>query len=281
MTYTLSNLLQDVYLELGQTSQAVLTEGSTTTAVASTLKTRLEDHDGHVIVTETTDGAAPQGEWGHVTAFDQNTGTFTLLSVLSAALGAGDRIAFVPYGNYPLDVLIELANSGLRRLGPLTVSDVSVSTESDKTEYTLPAAVKYNRVREVLIQTNTDDSDDNRYQPIHGWRVKPTTTGTVWTLILQKQPTASRTLLILYDIPGHARVSAYDDQIHEVIPPELAVAAVVEKALKWQIGRLGPQEVDKIIMGLYKQAQENLKTMKATYPIWHPRRKSRILIIEN
>ena len=271
--YHLSNLLQDTYERLGQISTYLATGGSTTTAVNASTGITDTNLTGTLFVLETTDNAAPEGEFQRLSAFATSTGTFTVDTAFTAVVGAGD---FFRYATplYPLDSMIQLVNSGLRSLGPLVYVDTTtLDTASNQTEYTAAVEWKYQPIR-VDIQTLTGDANDNQWQIISNWRYVPAVGGTAGLIVFDHQPTAVRDLRIWYKEP-HARVNTYEDKIHEAIHPDLATSACVERALRWLNGRTGYS--DPGFVQAWNESKQELQNSKELYPIDQEKRPSKLL----
>lgn len=272
----LTDLLQKVFSRLGQTTAYRATGGSTTTLVNTGWSDAGFDDDtfdsGAIIVVSTTDGLAPQGEYSYPTEYDDGTNTMTFSPALTAALESGDRVIFLrPL--YPLDDMIEIVNDALHEIGKIVPApDTSITTASNKTEYTLPKALRKASIIRAEQQTNEDDADDNRWQDIQVTPV-PAAAGQDSTVILP-QLDAGRTVRLWYQ-DYHPRVEDYGDYIHESIPEELIVAYVVAMARQWYIGRT--QSTDQTEIQLLNKALADLEEAKRRYEIESPKRKNRLL----
>jgi len=92
---------------------------------------------------------------------------------------------------------------------------------------------------------------------------------------------AYKLYLNLKDLNGRtvrsAEVNAYGDAILKSIHPELAKRALVEKALQWQNRRM--MGGDDFLLQTWNDAKMQLMQAKLDYPIWKPKRESRILTI--
>ncbi|MCP4143164.1 MAG: hypothetical protein GY755_23235, partial [Chloroflexi bacterium] len=127
MAYTLSNLIQDGVSTLGRVGSRIIlaTGGSTTTAIDTKLNSIEPDYRdddetlvrGTLIVTRTTDGLAPQGEFQRITAYSETSAQITMDAV-SAAVGAGDTCRII-HSQFKLEEIIELANQALVDLGDI------------------------------------------------------------------------------------------------------------------------------------------------------------------
>ena len=235
----LSQLLQEVYSQIGMSSSFVATNGSTTTAVNGSV-TGLDDppeddyaKDYTVFVSRDAGGAgaAPEGEYGRVSAYVSSDGTYTIATV-SAAIAASDLI-LVCTNEIPLQQMIFAANSALKDIGLVAaVPDTSLTSAANQTEYTLPAAIQKGIIKNVYYQGQADDSNDNQWLSIP-WKTDVGTYGSTGTLFIP-QITASRTIKIVYD-GLHARLTAYNSEISPSIPDQLMIAATTFHALRWYV----------------------------------------------
>lgn len=273
MTYTLGELLFDVYSALGQITTFKASGGSTTTAVKTGTGYTQTNLTGALIVRETTDGLAPQHEFEEVTSFAPSTGTFTVGTALSATIGAGDLFGYAS-PLYPLQQVIENINEGLRWLGDLYLVDTTtLDSASNQTEYAASLTWKRRPPVQIDIQGNTSDSNDNRWVTENNWYYVPAAPGSTGLIVFNEQPVPSRDLRIWYQ-DKHPRVNTYADNIAEVIAPELAVAVCAEKALLWQVNRT--QGSEKSIVSAHSQAMENRDRAIGEHPIWKPKTSGKI-----
>lgn len=279
--YNLTDLLQDSYRELGQLNLSTV---DSTCAVTTVVDTKVKDKIGgddtwkdgtiFIVLDATTAGTAPEGKFEIITGWAEATGTFTF-ATMTTAPADGDTYGYCN-DMYPLQQMIELANDALRALGDIPLIDITtLDTAASKTEYTYEVAWKRRPPVKIEIQTKLSDADDFKWREIHGWHYRPATAGTDG-LIALPQPTASRDLAIWY-MDRHPRVNAYGDPILKAIHPELAKRALVEKALQWQNRRM--MGGDDFLLQTWSDAKMQLMEAKLTYPIWKPKRKSRILTL--
>ncbi|MBN2045442.1 MAG: hypothetical protein JW757_10515 [Anaerolineales bacterium] len=273
MTYTLWQLLRDAWAELGQLQVGEATGGSAATLVDSKLIDTGRDDDwkdGTVIILE-ADGESPEGEFGRVSSYVDSTGTLSF-PAMTAAVASGDLYGLVS-GIYALHPMIQLVNLALRSLGDiLNVDTTTLDTATGKTEYAAAAAWKRRPPRQVDIQGNLDDADDNRWVRVQDWCFVPAAAGNTGLIVLRQQPEGGRDIRVWYE-SIHPRVSAYNDVIHESIHPALAAAAVVEKALVWQTSRLDGHS--EFLLDRLNEARSELNRQKMLHPIWKGRRTSR------
>ncbi len=108
------------------------------------------------------------------------------------------------------------------------------------------------------------------------WAYVPAAAGESGLIVFRTQLPAGRDLRIWYE-DAHPRVSAYDDEIREEIHPALAAAAVVEKALIWQVSRLDGE--NEFLLRRLDEARAELERQKRLHLVWQAGRVSRRLEI--
>lgn len=235
----LTHVLQRFYRRVGGKTTTA-TGGTTTTVIDTKLADELGDgneddiyNGGTVIVVNDAGGAnaAPEGEFSRITDYEASTTTATFSPALTVAPASGDTVIIAP-PDFPLYDMIEVVNDALKNLGEIPVPDTSLTTADAQTEYALPIALKGKELLDVLIQTNTDDADNNLFVQIPNWRVMPTNAGSTGILVLP-QLASGRTLKIIYR-GVHPRVDAYDENISEYLNPDLVHAAVFAHAMQWK-----------------------------------------------
>lgn len=279
MAYTLSNLLQDIYAELGQLTVTTSTGGTTTTAVDSKQTGAHSDDDwkNGALIVIAADSAAPEGEFQRISGYTDSSGTFEVDTAFSAAVANGDTFGFVS-DYYPLRTLIELGNAGLRALGDIALVDTTtLDTTADTSEYA--AALNWKRRRPLMIdyQGRTGASGDNQWVRVYDWEFIPALPNSTGLIIFNEELPQGRDIRIWY-VDSHPRVSAYSDVLSETIAPELAVAAAVERALRWQNSRQGGG--DPFLLQRWNDAKIELARARVNFPIWTPRRVSKLLKVK-
>jgi hypothetical protein len=144
MTYTLWNLIRDVYQHLGRSEVSAATGGTITTLADSTLagKGRDDDYNDGAVLILSAGGVAPEGEIKRVSDYEGSTGMFTFESAVTAAPESGDLYLRVdPYFSYRN--IVDQVNKGLASLGEIPLVDTaSLDTAEDQTEYTAAVAVE-------------------------------------------------------------------------------------------------------------------------------------------
>ncbi len=276
MAFSLSDLLQAVNLEVGELIPFLATGGSTTTAVDSTqtLDDGPDDDElkngtlfvigGDPSVTPSDPPRSPIGEFQRISGNANSSGTFTVDTAFSTAISARDTIGYAS-NIFPLRTLIELANAALRNLGDIVLVDTTtLDTASSQTEYTWQVAWKRRRPMRIDIQGRTDDANDNRWVQVENFEVIPATAGGTGLIVFDFQPVESRDVRVWYT-DEHPRLSTAADVIHESIPPELAVAATIERVRKWEWAQ-NPDEP--FIVERLNDARVELDRVKILHEIW-------------
>lgn len=274
----LTNLLQDVYTALGQLRVATATSGSATTLADGALAGAHRDDEwkGGALFVARAGGAAPEGEFASVAGFAASTGVFTLSAALSAAIAAGDRYGLAS-SYYPLETMVELANAGLRSLGDIPlVDDQTLITGTGQSSYT--ATVEWSRRRPLRIdyQAVPGLTAVDPWRTLHDWDFVPAAPGAAGLILFADALPAGRRLRVWYQA-SHPMLRVFDDPVAESIPPELAVAACTERALRWQNARLGGS--DATLAARWERAQAELADARRTFPIWRPRRAAKMLAV--
>ena len=238
----LSNLLQKVYSDLGQTpknyGQFVATGGSATTFINTAwgdLESPPEtDAFKNMIAFVVRDAgganASPEGKYSKISAYADSTYTGTIATVTDA-IASGDRIMIVSQDKFPLDQVIFCVNRALENLGTIEYPDTSLTSAANQTEYAVPVTLKNKKPKAVYYQGITNDTNNNAWIPVSSYRFEGSTGGTTGTLYLPQLPTG-RTIKLVCD-RIHPVVSDYNSYISESIHPEVATNAVVLEVLSW------------------------------------------------
>jgi hypothetical protein len=284
MGYTLSNLLRDLWDDLGQTYSFVATGGSTSTALngnISIVEEPPEDNyciEGSLLVERDAGGAssAPEGEFGRISAYAASTYTYTVDTALTIAVAAGDTVMVVT-PVFPLRDMIRLANMTLQnQLGNIALVDTSITTADGQTEYTLPLVCKNKAPFRVQVQTNSD-TDDNQYKDVTFYIVPATANST--GLLVLPQLDSGYTVKIWYE-GTHPQLTAYSSVISETIPRPLVLAHMRERAIRWYNNKTGGSS--EYWMQMHNEAKAELDRASVMHKVWKPARHQKILTwVEN
>jgi hypothetical protein len=275
MAFTLSNLIKDAIKIQGVDAFdiCIATGGSATTLVDATLEDKYGDNellDGTVIVVRTTDGLAPEGEFSRISAYSEADWQATF-ATLTASLGVGDTCMVIS-PEYPLRVMIELANDVVRDCGPINAVNEDTTTVVDDTEYSLPAEAK--KLIAVYVQTHDDDTNDNQWVRVDGWRIIPSEGNTPAVIVFDSAFDAGHKLQFVYNVE-HPFMSAYNSAVNEAISPKVAVLKLADKIMQWYgVTDSNRQSANKIIADL-ETASDAAPTKRLakknkffTYPKW-------------
>lgn len=156
----------------------------------------------------------------------------------------------------------------MEKLGEIWAIDNSITTDSNKREYTLPAKI-VRRPELIEIETNTADADDPDYIKIDDWDVIPGAPGSTGLLVFDHQPTAARKLKIHYG-GLHPDLTTYSSQISETVHPNVAVAYFVEAALEWFVGKVAGSKANSFWVARWNEAQRNAAVQLALFPVPKP-----------
>ena len=239
MTVTLFDLIRDVASNVGALVEGVATGGSTTTIIDTVVRTEADDYwnggDAMIIYDAGGAGAAPQSEIKRITDFVSSTSTITA-GTFSAAVAASDRYAIMrrAYGENVRwsDIITQKINQALLTLGPIETVDItSLTIATDQTEYSLPLAAKQD-LREVWLQVDNTDANDNRWVQIHDWYIETKGAGTQSLLVLNRQLATDYDLKLVY-LADHARLNASTDKLNEVVPVQRVLYPAIRDTFVW------------------------------------------------
>ena len=282
MTYTLFDISLKVARELQIVLDGKATGGTTGTVLDALDRTEADNYwqKGSVWLWYDAGGlaAAPEGEFSILTSSASSTGTLTLRNAFSVAPASGDRYAVArKIGNTTwLDVILQKVNQALQELGPIPQVDVTtVTMATAQTEYTLPIRANQD-LRQVLIQRQTIDANDNRWQELFNYQITPATPGNAATLRLPWQYTSAHDLMLVY-LDYHAEMQVATDVLSDHIPIERVIFPTALECLKWRKElNTGDNRWDDRIGRLEVKVAE----MAAQYPISKPQRAGKVTLID-
>jgi hypothetical protein len=274
---TLFDLTYRVARELGILSEGTATGGSTSSIVDTNDRTEANDYWNLGSAWITYDGAgagaAPQGQYKEISDFVLATGTITLRSTLTAAVASTDRYA-ISDRRFPLHVLIQMVNQAITDLGRIPVTDkTSLTTASDKTEYTLPTAVLPDSLRQVFLQLDNSDSDNNQWVELYNWSVEVTATSTADILILPLEPESGYKLKIVY-VAVHPELVSYNSVLSETVPIERVIYNAAYLVLKWWRDKYKQDYYNDSLQRMMQKAEQ----ARQQYPIRAPRKASKLVL---
>lgn len=246
MSITLSELLQSVVSEMGLLQVSTVTEGGSQTVIVD------EDQElihgmpdawkgGTIFIIRDAggSGAAPEGEFSVISAYNDNTGTFTF-DALSSSVPSDSVYGYVS-SEFPLQQMIVLANRGLRENLPMLpfYDRTTLETVADQREYTGAAVWQHPKPVSVEIETITNDTYRKGWRSIHNFSYEPpSTAGGQGTLILHDDWPSGRELRVGY-YDYHEKLYAHDDYVDSRISRNVAKWSVVLAAWRWKRGQGG------------------------------------------
>jgi len=279
---TLSDILQDVLIYLGDFKEGKAT-GGTTASVSDSTHSGTADDDyigGTVFITYDSGGAggAPEGQFAQVTDYTATGGTITCAaSSFTVSPVAGDYYG-VSTKKWPLYKLISLVNSALSGIGDIPLVDTTtLDSAAAQTEYACATAWKRSGPIRVDLQTKTSDANDNKWKEINRgeWEYVPATAGSTGLIVFSYQLPSGRDLRIWYkDI--HPAVRIYSSVINEAIHPEHLVWETIYRALRWKKGmRDAPSGIEDML----READQRRIEYAALRRPREPKRRSKLLIL--
>jgi hypothetical protein len=281
MTKTLFDLTYEVASEMGILQEGTLTGGSTETIVDSIGLTQKDNYwiGGSVWITydAAAGGVAPQGEMAAVTDSTQTGTTVVTKPGWTTTTAVGDRYAISKGGRtgFRLEQIIGAVNRAVRDVGYILVDNTTaVTTAASQTEYTLPIAANTD-LREVHIQTLTNDTTDNRqFAKAFNWEPRKTAGGTADTLIFQEQPTYPRDVLLKYMAP-HAKLNSSADELDESIREERVIYRAAYYALA--AFRFKTRNTDDYLQMHIDELKSRADTADIKFPIKSPKKTPKIM----
>jgi hypothetical protein len=273
MSIIASKLIAKAVERLGQDVYMVRTAtgGSVTTLLDASLEDVYTEEDvkyGTIIVTYDAGGAgaAPEGETGRISAYDETTQTFTI-PTLTAALAAGDR-AIVIMPDYPWEVLLSKSNEALRDLGEIFLIDTSLTSSESVTQYTLPTALDYKDPYAIYIRSSSATSDYD-WKNLMNWRIEPAAPGAARQLIFPYHLDGGNTICIVYEA-FHPELTVASSVVSGTVPLPLIEVSIAIKLLEWY-------GVDESTKDRANKLLADQETAKQNYRIWKPKRQPQTL----
>jgi len=218
------------------------TGGNSSTIVDSSLTGKYDDDsfkEALAFARVTTDGLAPVDQYSIISAFVDSTGTFTLSPALTAALAAGDYYAIAdPIWN--LYTVLRLVNQAFKKMGVISLTDVSLTALPNTSRYNLPEALWGYPIEKVEIGNDTDG-----YRDVGGWeKIHPATSTGTHVLEFKTEPPydtavpSTQTIRLWYK-GYHATLDTYDDNISHTIPDPLAIEYVRSELFSYLLEKEG------------------------------------------
>jgi hypothetical protein len=278
----LGELLERVYRAIhADIVDGVATGGNATTITDSSLDGKFQANkfkNWVAFISRTTDGALPQGKYAIISAY-ANVGTATVPD-LGANVENGDEYSFCK-PDVPLYTLIKLCNDALKGLKRIPLVDTSLSVSASQIRYTLPLAIKGRLPLKVYFRHPTTFVR----VPAPNYDIEPAASGSQATLVFKKQSLVLNTTNVFQSYNGwqivieyegiHEPLTVYNSPVNETVPDELAVAACVERVMRW---KKYPRQ-RKTDVANWQAAKEEFEQAKRDHPIQLPIREENHLPI--
>lgn len=283
MAFTLFDMVLDACKKVGNVNISNSTGGTVTTIIDSSLIQNTSDDDfnnGTIFVIRSTGASSTiDGQFRKITDYDAATGTFTMgASVLSS--GPNPTTYGYTTPEFSHELLIQMANGALQAVGDLVFIDKNTLTSSAATtEYQME--INWKRGRPVRVDLQTDISSTalrNAWKPLTSFDYEPASAGsTSGRLIFNDYLPVGRKIRLWYELP-HSKVWDSSAAIDERIHPELAIALMVERMYEYRNSRnRGSVQFD---LQRWNDAKVQAQQARVLYPVWRPKRKSKILELE-
>lgn len=261
---TLFDVIKKTYLSLGHLEISTATSGTVSTLTDTKLGEKYGDDDivgsSILIIRDNAGlGAAPEKEVAYVTGYIASTNTIQLSPSFSSAVGAGDRYG-IAKNIIDIHTLVELINDALQSLGTIQLTNTSITTSTNVSEYSLPVNLKY---RITSVQMQTDDSvGDNQWNDLFNYYVVNSGPGSTGLLIFTEPLPGGYTLKIFYEAE-HPLISAYSDSISETLHSEYVTKLVVDRALEYQVRRTNG--TDPFLLQTSNKAMQDVQDARARF----------------
>lgn len=235
---TLFDVIKKTYLALGHLEVSTATSGTVSTLTDTKLGEKYGDDDivgSSILIIRDNGGAgaAPEKEVSYITGYVASTNTIQVSPNFTAAVASGDRYG-IAKNIIDIHTLVELVNDALQSLGTIQLTNVSLTTIANVSEYSLPVSLKY-RITSVQMQTD-DSTGDNQWNDLFNYYVVNSGPGSTGLLIFTESLPAGYVLKIFYEAE-HPLVNAYSDSISETLHSEYVTKLVVDRALEYQVRR--------------------------------------------
>ena len=289
MAFTLNDLLIGSYRRAGLLRVSRLT-GALASSVASTgfmddsLPEDTADDDfnrGTFFLISCTGSTGMNGQFRKISDYIGSSGEFELDAVIA---GSSAMNAQTTYGyttpEFGRDLIVELANDSLQAVGDLSFIDKNTLISSAAvTEYQMEIAWKRSPPTQIDLQTTIGSTASrNAWDMMTDWEYEPASAGsTSGRIIFGEYLPSGRKVRVWYK-GAHGRVAESADAIDERIHPELAVSLLVERMYEYRNSlNRGSVPFD---LQRWNDAKVQAQTAMIKYPIWKPKRKSKILEID-
>lgn len=205
-------------------------------------------------------GASPQGEWARITDYAQNPGVIFHENFL-APEGVGDRYAAIG-AEFTLDTLIQNINMALNSIQIPYIDITTITTEEDKTEYTLPTDLLDQDINVYIQRAST--TDNYLWLQVYDWYIAETAVGTAKELIFRTQPPAPYIVKLEY-WKQHPSLNVRTDKLAEAVNIDRVSVESALRCLMWK--KAQKSQADPILDMRLGEMSSRVAAMRAKYPI--------------
>jgi hypothetical protein len=143
--------------------------------------------------------------------------------------------------------------------------DTSITTEAEKTEYTLPDDILDQKIKVWFQRTTT--TDHNLWIEHFDWYIAETATGTAKKLVFRTQPQEPWNVKLEYWTP-HPALYAITDKLAESININRLTAEAALRCMIWK--RAQKANVDPILDSRVQELMARVQALKMRYPNKRP-----------
>ena len=212
---------------------------------------------GTIIITDTTDDAAPKSEARVVSNYIDDDGTVEVSVNFTVAPAAGDRYALAE-SRWTIPQIIGAINRALVAIGDMPQIDLSLSTSGALSRYTLPSGINKRNLAQVYTQ-NVSTADDEEPVPVVNWYVRPDD-----ELVFHTSPPSGKTLELHYNGP-HTAVEAIADTIDTQIALDRMVAETVYQLVRSRIRQT--DGADRELVDMWNDVKDELNEARSRHRI--------------
>jgi hypothetical protein len=279
MAFSLSKLLQGIYLQLGQYQVRKISTASITTLTDASLAAvgGQDDSwkDGGIFIKSSVADISPDGEFQKIAGYLESSGQFSFADSFSSSPSVGDRYGLVS-AYYPIETMVEMANAGLRELGSIPLVE-ELTFQHDKTNggFVTSVNLKSKPPFRIDVEASNAIGENIVWQRIYQWDYLPSLPGGVGMVLIPCAIGVGKQVRV-WTMASHPTLVNHDDVVAEVIDPVLAEKVGVVHALSWQNARLGGG--DAYLLARLFETKKEYEKLKILFPIWRPTKVANHLI---
>jgi hypothetical protein len=236
---------------------------------------------GTFFLIQSTASAEMDGQFRKITDYVGSSGEFALNAVItgSTLMNIGTTYGYTT-PEFGRDMMVELANDALQAVGDIASIDKNTMISSAAvTEYQMEIAWKRAPPLKIDLQTIIGSTASrNAWTQLSDWEYEPASAGSTAGRIIFGDYLPSGRKLRVWFKGSHSRVSGSSGAIDARIHPELAISLLVERMYEYRNSlNRGSVPFD---LQRWNDAKVQAQTAFLKYPIWKPKKKSKILDLD-